>query len=489
MFKKLQNKPKVEKMKPVVKLSVSKAAANVHEELEAKTSVVVPTAVAVVDGKPKKTADVQTLRGMKDVLPDDQLYWEMIRNKAEELAAAYGFKWIETPILERTELFTRPLGKESDVVQKEMYSFLDQGGDKVTLRPEGTASVARAYVNHGMWTWPQPVKIFYWGPMFRYDRPQKGRYRQFHQAGFEVLGSQLPIVDAELILIVYNLYKELGLETKVMLNSIGTPESRQDYLAQLVPYYRSNRQKLCEDCKRRLQKNPLRVLDCKEPSCVEVKNAAPQMIDWLDEDSKAHFMKVLEYLDEVEVPYTLNSHLVRGFDYYTRTVFEFWVEGAEDVAQVALCGGGRYDGLVEMLGGQPTPACGVAPGIERLVLALKEKGIPPKQVKKPQIFLAQLGEQARVKALSLFEEFRKANIQVLQTFAKEALKSQLELANKHGVPYTLILGQKEVLDGTILIRDMDGGNQENVDMKKVVGEIKKKLKALDELPAAENGEK
>lgn len=451
-----------------------------EEEMEGPSKPAPKPVEKAGEEAPRRPNEVQTLRGMKDILPEDQGYWEMVRNKAEELADAYGFRWINTPVLEHTELFKRTVGKETDIVEKEMYTFEDRGGDNVTLRPEGTAPVARAYVNHGMLSQPQPVKLFYWGPMFRYDRPQKGRYRQFYQFGFEVLGSALPIVDAELILMTYNFYKELGLETKVVLNSIGTAESRAEYLSELVSYYRTNRGKICEDCKRRMAKNPLRLLDCKEPQCAEVKAGAPQIVDWLDEESKAHFMKVLEYLDEVQVPYTLNPYLVRGLDYYAKTVFEFWPEGGEELAQSALCGGGRYDGLVQMLGGQPTPACGVAPGIERVILALKEKQIVPPAPRMPQVFLAQLGEQARVKALSLFEEFRKAGIKVVQTFAKEALKAQMEVANKYGVPYTLILGQKEVLDGTILIRDMDGGNQETVDMKKVVGEIKKKLKALEE---------
>jgi len=430
--------------------------------------------------QPRRAHQIETPRGMRDILPEEQNYWEHIRAKAEELAAAYGYRWISTPIVEQTDLFTRPLGKESDVVEKEMYTFVDRGGDSLTLRPEGTAGVARAYVNHGMLNQPQPVKFFYWGPMFRYDRPQKGRYRQFHQFGLEVIGSHLPIVDAELIVITYNFYKELGLETKVQINSIGMPESRKEYTAELVSYYRTNRNKICEDCKRRLLKNPLRVLDCKEEMCQPIKDAAPQIIDWLDEESKSHFMKVLEYLDEVGIPYELNHRLVRGFDYYTRTVFEFYLEGVTgEAAQSALCGGGRYDLLIELLGGNPTAACGVAPGIERVIIAMKEKGLPVPSPKKPRIFLAQLGEQARVKALGLFEEFRKAGIQIVQSFAKESLKAQMEIANKNNVPYTLILGQKEVLDGTVLIRDMDGGNQETVDMKKVVGEVKKKLKMIE----------
>ncbi|MEI7742060.1 MAG: histidine--tRNA ligase [bacterium] len=479
----MKNKPVVKKPgKPVVKESKAKSSHGEADEIDfpvpAKTPAQNAEAVAAADSARRRANEIQPVRGMKDILPEDQYYWETLRNKAEELSAAYGYRYIQPPVLEYTDLFTRPLGKESDVVEKEMYSFEDKGGERVSLRPEFTAGVVRAYVNHGMINQPQPVKTYQWGPTFRYDRPQKGRYRQFHQFGLEVIGSKLPIVDAELIVIIYNFYKELGLETHVILNSIGTSESRREYITELASYYRSKRNDICEDCKRRLLKNPLRLLDCKEPQCQPAKDAAPQIMDWLDDESKAHFMKVLEYLDEVQIPYELNPRLVRGFDYYTKTVFEFIVEGGEDGSQIALGGGGRYDGLVEMLGGQPTPACGVAIGLERVIMTLKEKNIPAPGPKKPRIFLAQLGEQARIKALSLFEEFRKAGIQVMQTFAKEGLKVQLEAANKYNVPYALILGQKEVLDGTILIRDMDGGNQEVVDLKKVVLEVKKKLKLV-----------
>lgn len=422
----------------------------------------------------------QTLRGMKDILPAEEGYWEFIQEKVFQLAKDFGYGRIETPILEETNLFVRSVGRDTDIVEKEMYTFDDQSGENVALRPEGTAGVARAYINHGMLNLSQPVKLWYMGPMFRYDRPQSGRLRQFHQFGFEAFGEQGAIIDAQLIAIAYDFFKEIGLPVTIQINSLGTPESRQAFKTELVSYYRGRRGQICEDCKKRLNKNPLRLLDCKEPQCQEVRAEAPQIVDWLDEESKNHFMKVLEYLDEIEVPYVLNPFLVRGLDYYTRTVFEIWTEGDEEEArQNALGGGGRYDLLIELLGGRPTPACGFAIGIERVINNLKAKEIPLPKRPEPKIFLAQLGETPRAKALSLFEEFRHANIPVAEAFSKDSLKAQLEVANRLGVKYSLILGQKEVLDGTILIRDMEAGIQEIVDLRKVIKEVQKKI-AQDE---------
>lgn len=433
---------------------------------EKKTDVVAPV---------KKVKTPQLLRGFHDVLPEDQIYWDALARKIDDLAFSYSFDRIELPILESAELFVRSVGKQTDIVEKEMFQFQDQSGVNVVLRPEATASAARAYIEHGMVERPQPVKLFYQGPMFRYDRPQAGRYRQFHQFGFEAFGSDEAIIDAQLILIAERFFRELGLPVTMQVNSIGTTETRAEYKVELVTYYRQHRQAICEDCKRRLARNPLRVLDCKVEGCMAVRVNAPQIIDWLDEASKEHFMRVLEYLDEVEVRYVLTPHLVRGLDYYSRTVFEIIPEGA-DASQSALGGGGRYDGLVELLGGRATPACGFAVGIERTVAALKERQIKPQARLHRDIFLAQLGDVARRKGLALFEAFRAEGIPVAEAFGKSALKAQLELSDKYQAKYTLILGQKEVLEGTIIIRDMESGVQETVDMNKVVGIIKKKLK-------------
>ena len=289
----------------------------------------------------KGASEIQTLRGFKDMLPAECLIAQHIEDLARSFARAHGFERIETPMLEPTALFVRTVGKQTDVVEKEMYTFVDKGEESVTMRPEMTAPVCRAYVNHGMLNQPQPVKLWYSGSCFRYERPQAGRQREFRQIGFETLGEGHPIVDAELIAIGFNLMKALGLDPTVQINSIGTKEARAAYIEKLVEYYRSRRSKICEDDKRRLARNPLRVLDCKNPECQPIKEGAPQILDSLDDDSKNHFMRVLEYLDEAGVAYSLNPFLVRGFDYYARTVFEFYTVGDDEAAQSALGGGGR----------------------------------------------------------------------------------------------------------------------------------------------------
>lgn len=430
----------------------------------------------VVAKRVKKTPSL--LRGFRDILPEKQPYWDWVRNTATDLADAYSFGRIELPVLERVELFVRTIGKKTDIIEKEMYHFEDQAGDKVALRPEATASIARAYINHGMLNKMQPVKMFYMGPMLRHDRPQAGRYRQFNQFGFESIGSDDAIVDAQLIVIAYQFFKELGLDVTMQINSIGIPETRKEYEVELTSYFRQFRSQFSDTDKSRLQKNPLRLLDSKEEYMTELLENAPQIIDWLDEPSKNHFMQVLEYLDAAEVPYMLNPYLVRGLDYYSRTVFEI-VESESDSekAQNALGGGGRYDSLIEQLGGrEETPACGFAIGMERVVNALEKKHIEAPQ-KNIDVFFAQLGDAARRSGLKLFEELRSSGLVVSESFAKGSLKTQLELANKLEASYTLILGQKEVLDETIIIRDMDSGAQEIVDVKKVVSILKKQLEA------------
>ena len=418
----------------------------------------------------------QLLKGFRDILPPDQPYWRFVRKMAESFATGYGFEEIGLPILEETNLFVRSIGKQTDIVEKEMFSFVDKNDGNVSLRPEFTASVARSYINHGMINLPQPVKLYYFGPAFRREKPQGGRQRQFHQFGLEVIGDSSPILDAQLIAIAYNFFSQINLpDVSVQVNSIGSPESRKVYKQELVNYYRAKRKILCEDCKKRLTKNPLRLLDCKVESCQSLKAEAPQIVDWLDEESKDHFMKVIGYLDEIDIPYVLNPYLVRGLDYYTKTVFEIWPAEADSGSQSALLGGGRYDGLIEYLGGRPTPAAGFSAGVERIISYLKEKAtaIPPEPLAK--IFLAQIGDQAKVKALALFEQMRRENISVAENFTKDSLKSQLEIANKLKIRYVLILGQKEVVDGTVLIRDMESGIQEIIDFNKTVTEMKKKL--------------
>jgi len=425
----------------------------------------------------KKTKTPELLRGFRDILPEEQGRWNAIRDVARGIAEAYSFDRIDLPILERTELFNRTIGKGTDILEKEMYIFSDPSNRSVSLRPEATASVARAYINHGMLERPQPVKMYYEGQMFRHDRPQAGRYRQFYQIGFESIGVKEPIVDAQLIYLGYSIMRDLGLNVKVKINSIGTSECRQAYLAELVAYMRPHRSKLGEEDKRRLQKNPLRLLDSKDPITQELLEGAPQILDWLDDKSKDHFMRVLEFLEEVEVPFDLNPHLVRGLDYYTHTVFEYVLADDEGKkAQNALGGGGRYDGLIEQLGGrEETPGCGLALGIERIARAMDAAEIDPPARPQPSVFFAQLGDAARRVGMRLFEDFRQAGIPVAEAFGKNSLKAQLETANKLDVQLTLILGQKEVLDQTIIIRDMESGAQEIVDATKVVSIVTKKL--------------
>lgn len=422
---------------------------------------------------------INLLRGMKDITPKDELYWRTVYYKAEELTNAYGFSLMETPVLEEAVLFTRSIGKDTDVIEKEMYVFEDRDGTKVALRPEWTAGAVRAYISHGMQSWPQPVKVWNYGAIFRHDRPQAGRFRQFHQFGCETIGHKHPCLDAELILVAYNFLKDLGITANVHINSIGNTEDRQNYTIELVGYLRSKRSYLCENCKKRITKNPLRVLDCKEEHCIEVVAESPQIIDWLSEESKNYFMKVLECLDELSIPYILKSTLVRGLDYYTDTVFEFYEESQEERAQNALGGGGRYDMLVEQLGGQPTAAAGFALGLERVISILRAKEDNKKNLLEKEwsrVFFAQLGEQAHYRTLKLIEDMRLQGIIVRHNLAKSSLKGQMEIADKLGATHTLILGQKEVHDGTVIVRDMDSGNQEIIDQNKLVVEVKKIMK-------------
>lgn len=434
--------------------------------------------------KIKDKTKYSLLRGMHDILPREERYWEAFRQMARNLAKHFQFKRIETPILEEASLFIRSIGKGTDVVDKEMYIFEDRDKHKVCLRPEMTASVVRAYITHGLWNMPQPVKLWYWGPMFRHDRPQAGRYRQFYQVGFETFGEDNPIVDAELILLAYNFYNDLGLPVEARVNSIGTPRERERYKTALLEYYRGKRSYLCEECLKRINRNPLRLLDCKQEQCRPVKEDAPQIVEWLEPGSKNHFMAVLEYLDELGVPYVLDHSLVRGLDYYTRTVFEIYPTAtAETKAQSALGGGGRYDLLSEQMGGRPTPAGGFSLGIERSVTYLKqccEQEICKLAKEKFDVFIAQLGEQARKRGLKIIDDLKDSGLAIDFNLSKQSLKGQLDIANGLQVPFALILGQKEVQDSTVIIRDMESGVQEIVEQKKVIGVLKKKLGRFDQ---------
>ncbi len=433
-------------------------------------------AVAATDDKSakKKPAQLQLVRGMHDILPAEWPWWEFVISEAKDLARAYGFQRLETPVLERTALFTRAIGTATDIVEKEMFSFVDQSNDHLSLRPEYTAGIARAYLEHGMISLPQPVKLYCLGPLFRHERPQAGRFRNFWQFDFEILGEASATADAQLIIMLAALMESLRLTVTIQVNSVGCPVCRPAYKQALTDYYRTKRSVLCEDCKRRLQKNPMRLLDCKEEGCRSLVQGAPQLVDHLCQDCRTHFVRVLEYLDEVELPYQLNPYLVRGLDYYTRTVFEVW---GPDEGKSALAAGGRYDNLIAELGGQPTPAVGFAGGVERVVLELKARQVGIPQPPVPDLFLACLGDAARKKALRLFEDLRRQGIRAAESFTKDGLKQQLEAANRLGVKFALVLGQKELTDGTIIVRDMENGIQEIVDFQKVVEEVQKRLAA------------
>jgi len=450
----------------------------------------------------------KSLRGMEDILPEEGKYWDLVIQKAQDLSEDYGFKKIETPVLEERALFEKSTGMTTEVVEKQMYQFTDRGQNQVAMRPEFTPSMVRAYIEHGMFNLSQPIKLFCFGPLFRYERPQSGRLRQFHQINLEILGSDKPVSDAQVILFCKTLFEELGIKVSIQINSLGCTECRKAYRSKLINYFKSKRNRLCQDCQKRLVRNPLRILDCKQENCKDLITDAPQIVDSLCENCHSHFVKVLECLDEAEVAYELNPFLVRGLDYYTRTVFEILPirteiapikkapkpeekkEGenkeslpgdkpAEVIPVVppmsALGGGGRYDNLVGELSGRETPALGVAFGVERIIEELKYQNIRISKERAPKIFLAQLGELAMRRSLKLLEDLRKEGFRVAENLAKDSLRAQLEMANKIGVKLTLILGQQEMSDKTIIIRDMSSGNQETIDQEKLIKELRKRI--------------
>src|SRR3989344_3560932 len=423
--------------------------------------------------KPK----LQTLTGMRDILPDEQVYFKKIQKSVESITHYYDFKRIDTPILEQAEVFSKGTGLTTDIVQKEMYTFRTKGGDLVALRPEFTPGIARSYIENGMYNLPQPVKVWTMGPLFRHERPQAGRYRQFFQFDIEALGDKSASIDGQIIQMSYDILKELSFKNiTIEVNSIGDSECKPYFKKILTTYFRSRKSTLCSDCQRRLKENPLRILDCKEEKCQRVKAGAPQIIDHLCENCHAHFKQVLEFLDELELPYTLNPYLVRGLDYYTKTVFEIVEKTENGTTQGSLVGGGRYDNLVKILGGRDVPACGAAGGVDRIVNLMKTREMKPdKKEVKTEIFLAQLGQLAKRKSLKLFEEFRAAKIPVAESFSKDSLRTQLNTANKMGIKWVLIFGQKEALEDFITLRDMDTGVQKEIKLNKVVEEMEQKI--------------
>lgn len=424
-----------------------------------------------INEKGGKKPPYQTPKGVHDILPKDHEYHTFIKKVVRHRCRQAGFRRITTPIFEFTDVFARSIGDTSDIVSKEMYTFEDKKGRSLTLKPEGTAGVVRSYIQNGLQTWPQPVELYYIEPHFRYDRPQKGRYRQFWQFGFEVIGESDPAIDAQLIYLAYKILDDLGIAQlfTLQLNSIGCAECRPAYIQVLKDYYYGKERSLCGNCKDRLEKNPLRLLDCKEEDCQILAEIAPKLSDYLCNDCKEFDKDVKEFLEEMGIEYQENHSLVRGLDYYTKTVFEFWDK--TDGAQNAIGGGGRYDGLVELMGGQKTPATGFAAGMDRIIANMKREKIRVPQKDDLHCFVAQLGQEAKKKCLPLISDLREAGIKTMGALGKGSIKAQLKLADKFKVPYTIIIGLTEVREGTAIIRDMEVGSQKTVNVDEAVEEM------------------
>lgn len=397
----------------------------------------------------------QKVKGTRDILPDEWNLWDELLSIAKKRLKAYGYDFVITPAFERTDLFVRSIGEVTDIVEKEMYTFKDRGGRSLTLRPEGTAPVVRAYLENRM---IPPVKLAYFMNMFRAERPQKGRYREFWHLGVEAIGIKVPLIDAEMISMGYELLREFGIEEiKISLNTIGTSDERKRYREALREALIPRKDTLCEDCQRRLYTNPLRILDCKidGPNLVDI----PTIYDFLGEESEEHFERVKDYLTKWNIPYELNPRLVRGLDYYTRTAFEFITPGLG--AQDALGGGGRYDGLVEELGGPPTPAIGFAIGMDRVTLALKIGG----RHEKPKYFVATIGNDPREFAVKLVHDLREKGIRTELSYADKGLKAQMKLANRIGASFAILIGEDELKSGKVKLHNMETGEENLIEPK------------------------
>jgi len=416
---------------------------------------------------------IQSIKGFNDILPDESPKWHFIERTAREVFETYGFREIRIPILEKTALFARSIGETTDIVEKEMYSFVDRGGEQVTIRPEGTASVVRAFVQHNLYSPPGLLKLYYMGPMFRHERPQAGRYRQFYQIGAEAFGIPAPSLDVEIITMLMEFFEKLGvINLALQLNSLGCLDCRPQFKESLRNYLGSCQNKLCTDCQKRLSQNPLRVMDCKNEACRECTSGAPSLIAFLCAPCKDHFQEVQELLGALKMPYQVNIRLVRGLDYYTRTTFEIIAPGLG--TQNAVAGGGRYDGLVEELGGPPTPAIGFAIGVERLT-SLLDNGGRSFKLPTPQVFIAALGETAESEAFQILYKLRKEGIRAEKDYDNPSLKSQLRKANRSGAPWVIILGEEELQTGRAIIKEMATGHQTQVNLTEVVTWLRDKL--------------
>jgi len=424
---------------------------------------------------PIVSKSLQAIRGMNDILPGETARWQYVEHVFSQLMSGYGYNEIRMPLLEKTELFKRSIGEVTDIVEKEMYTFEDRNGDSLTLRPEGTAVCVRAGIQHGL-LYNQIQRLWYMGPMFRHERPQKGRYRQFHQLGVEVFGLSAADIDAELIMISARLWKKLGMEKDVRLeiNSLGTSQARKQYRGVLVDYLNEHRDSLDEDSIRRLESNPLRILDSKNPAMQQMIEAAPKLMDYLDVESAEHFERLKQILDDAGLSYQVNPRLVRGLDYYSRTVFE-WVTDKLG-AQGTVCAGGRFDGLVEQLGGHATPAIGFALGIERLVSLLEDKQLVDNTL--PHVYFVMAGEQAESQGRVLAESLRDLlpNLRLLVNAGGGNFKNQMKRADKSGAKLALILGDNEMHNKMISIKDLRGSSeQESLSQTELVGYLERQF--------------
>jgi histidyl-tRNA synthetase len=424
-----------------------------------------------------KTVDTSSPKGMRDLMNEEYYGFQGFFEKAQEVAVYYGFKPIDTPVLEHEEIFTTTIGKGTDIIDKEMYTLKTKGGDHLALRPEHTAPLMRAYLEHGMQTMPQPVMFYQYGPVFRHDKPQRGRYRQFWQFDLDCLGNDKSIMDALVIKAGMSILEEAGASNLTIdINSIGDKECRNVYLKELTSYYRKHISSLSGIDRERLKTNPLRILDSKDPKTKEVNENAPDSVSFLCVSCKKHFKEVLEYLEEMGISCNVNKNLVRGLSYYTRTVFEIYTESKDENGlpiQTQVASGGRYDYLARQLGGKKdVPAVGFSMGVDRIVESDWYKKLCPRILKKPKIYFIQLGPEAKLKSLNIIEILRKAHIPIAQSLSKDSLGSQLAIAEKLAIPYAIIFGVKEALDNSVIVRDMSNRSQDTVKLNKLLEYLK-----------------
>lgn len=417
---------------------------------------------------------IQIPRGTQDILPGEVEKWQLIESKARELCEKFQYKEIRTPIFEHTELFTRSVGETTDVVQKEMYTFEDRGGRSVTLRPEGTASTVRSFVQHKMYGDPnQPVKLYYMGPMFRYERPQAGRFRQFVQFGVEALGSKDPAIDAEVIALAMSIYQSLGLnKLKLIINSLGDQESRLAHRSALIQHFQPRISEFCHDCQNRLEKNPMRILDCKKDREHELMASAPSIIDYLNDESKAYFEKVQQYLTDLDIQFVVDPNLVRGLDYYNHTAFEIMSDAEGFGAITTLCGGGRYNGLTQEIGGPETPGIGFAFSIERFIAALQAEKVDLPIKNELDCYFVSLGEQAQDYTVKLLQNLRLAGFSAERDYLNRKLKAQMKAADRLNAKFVAILGEDELKANKINVKIMESGEQRELNLENFITEFK-----------------